>query len=564
LVAFSALIISVIIGVVPYERAFDGFGHPATIIVALVLIVSKGLVNSGAIYFVGRKISEFGGTIWQHISVIGFVGAILSAFMNNVAALALLMPIDINKARESKWTPRATLMPLSFATILGGMATMIGTPPNIIISGIKYKYSGEPFKMFDFLPVGGLTAIVGLIFVSFIGWRLLPKSNEGNDAAKELTDISTFVSNLEISKASLVIGKKLSEIYSEADKYDVAILGIVRNELRIDKGSSNIILQEKDQLLIDATPEELDEFRSLLKLEFPFEREKISAESDDFIPLEVVVTDESRLVNSTASKIGLGWRKNTVLLGISRRGRPIRKQIRKTIIKSGDILLILVPKESYHEVLNWINCLPLADRGLNLTDTSKMGIALTIFFSGLILTSLGLVKLPIILGAVVILYCLSKIIPVRDVYNSVEWPVIVLLASIIPLGSALEGNGTTMIIVELLTDLSMDLKPWLIITLLMVLTMTLSDILNNTATTIVIAPIGIKLAENLNMNPDTFLMAIAISASCAFLTPIGHKNNTIILGPGGYKFGDYWKVGLPLEIIIILVSVPLLLFFWPL
>ena len=564
LVAFSSLVVAVIIGVVPYDNAFDGFGHPATIIVALVLIVSRGLINSGAIYFIGRKISEFGENIWQHISIIGFIGAILSAFMNNVAALALLMPIDINKARDSKWTPRATLMPLSFATILGGMATLIGTPPNIIISGIRYEYSGTPFGMFDFFPVGGLTALIGLIFVSFVGWRLIPKTSESNDAGKELKDIATYVSNLTISKNSLVLGKKLFEIYSEAEKFDVAILGIVRDEVRIDKGSRNIHLKENDQILIDATPEELDEFRSLMKLEFPFNKIKMLAESDDFIPCEVVVTEDSRLVNTTASKIGLGWRKSTILLGVSRKGRPIRKQIRKTVIRTGDILLLLIPKETYQDVIKWLNCLPLADRGLNITDTSKMNLALLIFFTGLILTSIGLVKLPIILGAVVILYCLSKIIPIRDVYSSVEWPVIVLLASIIPLGSALESNGTTALIVEELTKVSLNLEPWLIITLLMILTMTLSDILNNTATTIVIAPIGIKLAENLNMNPDTFLMAIAISASCAFLTPIGHKNNTIILGPGGYGFSDYWRVGLPLEVIIITVSVPLLLFFWPL
>ena len=564
LVAFTSLVTGVLVGVVPYENAFDGFGHPATIIVALVLIVSKGLINSGAIYFIGQKISQFGKSIWKHISVIGLIGAILSAFINNVAALALLMPIDINKARNSNWTPKATLMPLSFATILGGMATLIGTPPNIIISGIRHEYSGETFKMFDFLPVGGITALTGLIFISFIGWRLIPKSSSSEDAGKELIEIATYVSNLVVTKNSSVVNKKLFEIYSEAEKFDVAILGVVRKDIRIDKGSKNIELQVNDQLLIDATPEELDEFRSLLKLDFPFNKNKILAESENFIPCEVAVTEESRLVGRTASKVGLGWRKSTILLGISRKGRPIKRQTRKTVIRAGDILLLLIPKETYTDVINWLNCLPLADRGLNITNTNKMKIALLVFFFGLILTSIGIVKLPIILGVVVIIYCLLKIIPIRQVYKSVEWPVIVLLASIIPLGAALETNGTTSLIVDALTNFCIGLEPWLIISLLMILTMTLSDMLNNTATTIVIAPIGIKLAENLHMNPDTFLMAIAIAASCAFLTPIGHKNNTIILGPGGYSFADYWRVGLPLECLILAVSVPTLLFFWPL
>ena len=563
LVAFSILIISVAIGVVPYNNAFDGFAHPATIIVALVLVVSKGLINSGAIFFIGQKISAFGKNLWGHISIIGFIGAILSAFMNNVAALALLMPIDINKARASNWPPRKTLMPLSFATILGGMATLIGTPPNIIISSIRYEHTGEPFKMFDFFPVGGITAIIGLAFVALIGWRLIPKTSQNDDAGKELIEIASYVSNLTVSQNSLVLGKNLHEIYEAAEKYDAAVLGIIRDSTRIDKDSRNLKIKENDQLIIDATPESLDEFRSIQKLEFPFKKDRILAESDNYIPIEVVVTDTSRLLNTSAIKVGLAWRKATVLLGISRKGRPIRKQIRRTIIREGDMLLILVPKESFNEVINWIGCLPLAARGLNITDTSKMTAALSIFFVGLIVASVGLLKLPIVLGLVIILYCLTKIVPPREVYSSVEWPVIILLASVIPLGAALESNGTTEIIVQILTKYASSMEPWLIIAIIMIITMTLSDILNNTATTLVIAPISIQLAQTLNLNTDTFLMAVAVSASCAFLTPIGHKNNTIILGPGGYRFGDYWRMGLVLEVLIIITSIPLLLIFWP-
>ena len=563
LVAFSILIISVAIGVVPYNNAFDGFAHPATIIVALVLVVSKGLINSGAIFFIGQKISALGKSLWGHISMIGFIGAVLSAFMNNVAALALLMPIDINKARASNWPPRKTLMPLSFATILGGMATLIGTPPNIIISSIRYEHTGEPFKMFDFFPVGGITAIIGLAFVALIGWRLIPKTSQNDDAGKELIEIASYVSNLIVSKNSLVLGKNLHEIYEAAEKCDAAVLGIIRNSIRIDKGSRNLKIEENDQLIIDATPESLDEFRSIQKLEFPFKKDRILAESDNYIPIEVVVTDTSRLLNTSAIKVGLAWRKATVLLGISRKGRPIRKQIRRTIIREGDMLLILVPKESFNEVINWIGCLPLAARGLNITDTSKMTAALSIFFVGLIVASVGLLKLPIVLGLVIILYCLTKIVPPREVYSSVEWPVIILLASVIPLGAALESNGTTEIIVQVLTKYASSMEPWLIIAIIMIITMTLSDILNNTATTLVIAPISIQLAQTLSLNTDTFLMAVAVSASCAFLTPIGHKNNTIILGPGGYRFGDYWRMGLVLEVLIIITSIPLLLIFWP-
>jgi di/tricarboxylate transporter len=454
-------------------------------------------------------------------------------------------------------------MPLSFATILGGMATLIGTPPNIIISSIRYEHTGAPFKMFDFFPVGGITAIIGLMFVALIGWRLIPRNSENDDAGKELIEVASYVSNLVVSKGSLILGKDLHEIYEEAEKCDAAVLGVIRDGIRIDKGSRNLKLKENDQLIIDATPESLDELRSIQKLEFPFKKDRILAESDEYFPIEVVVTDSSRLLNTSALKVGLAWRKATVLLGISRKGRPIRKQIRRTIIREGDMLLILVPKDNYNEVINWIGCLPLAERGLNITDTRKMTIALGIFFVGLVVASLGLLKLPIVLGLVIILYSLTKIVPAREVYSSVEWPVIILLASVIPLGAALESNGTTELIVQVLTKYALTMEPWLIIAILMIVTMTLSDILNNTATTLVIAPISIQLAQTLNLNVDTFLMAVAISASCAFLTPIGHKNNTIILGPGGYRFGDYWRMGILLEVLIISTSIPLLLLFWP-
>ena len=290
-------------------------------------------------------------------------------------------------------------------------------------------------------------------------------------------------------------------------------MGIIRNSIRIDKGSRNLRIEENDQLIIDATPESLDEFRSIQKLEFPFKKDRILAESDNYIPIEVVVTDTSRLLNTSAIKVGLAWRKATVLLGISRKGRPIRKQIRRTIIREGDMLLILVPKESFNEVINWIGCLPLAERGLNITDTSKMTAALSIFFVGLIVASVGLLKLPIVLGLVIILYCLTKIVPPREVYSSVEWPVIILLASVIPLGAALESNGTTEIIVQILTKYASLMEPWLIIAIIMIITMTLSDILNNTATTLVIAPISIQLAQTLNLNTDTFLCLLYTSPS---------------------------------------------------
>jgi di/tricarboxylate transporter len=553
IVAFGALMAGVVLGVVPTENAFDGFGHPATLIVALVLVVSAGLVRSGAVMLITRTLVDSSRSLGAHISIMGAVGGVLSAFMNNVAALALLMPVDIQTARKAGRAPGLSLMPLSFATILGGMATLIGTPPNIIIASIRQESLGAPFKMFDFAPVGGLAAIAGLIFVALIGWRLIPARE---DAMIEADDIAEYIAELTVPEGNKQIGKRLAELQDEAHKADVAILGLMRDGKRRYGTARNVVLQAGDAIVLEATPDALDEFRSTLNLALAdSDREDLLlADGDGVEIVEVVVTEASRLNGRTAQAVGLSWRQRTVLLGLSRQGRKITSQLRTTELKPGDILLLLVPRDTVAHVTDWLGVLPLADRGLAVTQDSKTWLAIGMFAGAVAAASFGLIYLPIALGLVVVGYVLAKIVPLSELYTHIEWPVIVLLGSMIPLGAALETSGGTELIAGALVGL----------TVLMVVTMSLSDVLNNTATTIVAAPVGIQMAQTLGVSPDPFLMAVAVAASSAFLTPIGHKNNTLILGPGGYSFGDYWRMGLPLEIIVVAVSIPAILVFWPL
>jgi len=516
------------------------------------LLITRTLVDSS------RKL----GT---HIAIMGAIGGVLSAFMNNVAALALLMPVDIQTARKAGRNPGLSLMPLSFATILGGMATLIGTPPNIIIASIREETLGEPFKMFDFAPVGGITAIVGLIFVALIGWRLIP-TPEGKAAGSTLESYTDYLAELTVPDGSKHIGKRVSELYEIAEKSDVAILGLIRDGKRRYGTAKNTALQAQDVLVMEAAPEALDEFRTTLNLNFTdTKREEIlSAASDGLVKIEVVATESSRIVGKTADSIGLAWRQGTVLMGLSRNGKVVTSQMRKTVIQTGDILLLLAPQDRASDVVEWLGCLPLADRGVAVTANSKVWLAIWLFAGAVALASLGLIYLPIALGLVVVVYVLAKIVPLSELYTHIEWPVVVLLGSMIPLGAALETSGGTELIAGALVGLTEGLAPWIILTVLMIVTMTLSDVLNNTATTIVAAPIAIQMAQTLNVSPDPFLMAVAVAASSAFLTPIGHKNNTLILGPGAYSFGDYWRMGLPLEILVVAVSIPAILVFWPL
>ena len=482
---------------------------------------------------------------------------------SSVAALALLMPVDIQTARKADRPPGLSLMPLSFATILGGMATLIGTPPNIIIASIRQQSLGESFSMFDFAPVGGIAALAGLIFVALIGWRLIPDRGKTYATA---ADLQQYIAELTVPDDSDLIGKRVGELDSEAEKSDVAILGLIRDGRRRYGRSANAMLREGDSLVIDATPDALDEFRSALNLAFSDrDREKkLTADAEGLEVVEAVVPDDALIAGRTAMGIGLAWRQSSVLLGISRKGTRINEQVRRTEIQPGDILLLLCPKGRAPDVIDWLGCLPLAQRGLNVTANDKTWLSIGIFGAAVAAASFGLLYLPIALGIVVTAYVLTRILPVTEIYEHVEWPVIVLLGSMIPLGAALEDSGGTQLIANALTDLTAGMPAWVILTVLMVVTMTLSDVLNNTATAIVAAPVGIQMAKTLDVSPDPFLMAVAVAASSAFLTPIGHKNNTLILGPGGYRFGDYWRMGLPLEILVIAVSIPSILIFWPL
>lgn len=566
LVAFAALMVGVVLGVVPTKEAFSGFGHPATLVVALVLVVSAGLVRSGAVFLITRTLVDASRSLGTHIALMGTIGGILSAFMNNVAALALLMPVDIQTARKAGRTAGLSLMPLSFATILGGMVTLIGTPPNIIIASIRGDALGEPFRMFDFAPVGGITAIAGLIFVALIGWRLIPQPENAEESADPMEEFGLYVAELTLPEGSKHIGKRLQELTETAEKNDVAILGLVRAGKRRYGTQRSTMLQADDALVIEARPEALDEFRAALGLAFTEanREEKLRADGEGLSKIEIVVPENARIVGKTAQSVGLNWRQRSVLLGLSRAGKPITKRVRKTEIRPGDILLLLVPQGSESDVTDWLGCLPLADRGLKVTQDEKVWMAIGMFGAAVAAASFGLVYLPVALGLVVVGYVLTKIVPLSELYSHIEWPVVVLLGSMIPLGAALETSGGTELIANALVTITQGLPAWAVLTVLMIVTMSLSDVLNNTATTIVAAPVGIQMAQTLGKNPDPFLMAVAVAASCAFLTPIGHKNNTLILGPGGYRFGDYWRMGLPLEILVVAVSIPAILVFWPL
>tara|TARA_B100000686_G_C16805638_1_gene990050 strand:+ start:3311 stop:5092 length:1782 start_codon:yes stop_codon:yes gene_type:complete len=564
IVAFSALIIGVTLNLIPQDIAFSGFGHPATIIIALVLIVSRGLSNSGVVELIVKYFFSKDRKISIHIGIMGSIAAGLSALMNNVAALALLMPVDAGTAKKAKRSLSLTLMPLSFATILGGMVTLIGTPPNIIIAIYREQTLGAPFRLFDFAPVGIVLTITGILFITLVGWRFLPKSGSRTDARTELQDMVGFVSEAKIPKESKFIGTSLAELSQLAEEHDISLLGVIRKGTRLPGSGRRELLHESDFIVMQGPASSTEAFVGAAHLEFIGVNDSIELLGENQAMAEVVVPVGSKIEGKTASNLQLSYRHGVNLLGVSRRGVRFRDRVRTVRIKAGDILLLIGPEDRLPEVVSQIGCLPLAERGLKLLQRRKWGIATISFLIAIVSTSIGIVDMTVALGFIALVYVVMGIVPVTELYESIEWPVIILVGSMIPIGIAMESSGITSVMAREIVISTKETPVFLILLIIMIVTMTLSDILNNVATVLIAAPIAIEVAEGLNANPDTFLMAVAVSASCAFLSPIGHKNNTIIMGPGGYRFGDYWKMGLPLEVLVIAVGLPMILLVWPL
>lgn len=564
LVAFGALIIAAALGLVPTEAVFSGFGHAAVAIIALVLIVSRGLSSSGAVELVAAKLIDPERPLPLHIAVIATLAAGLSAIINNVAALALLMPLDIDAAKRAKRAAAQTLMPLSFATILGGMVTLIGTPPNIVISEYRRTALGEPFGMFDFAPVGLAVAITGIAFVALIGWRLLPTKTALQTAEKDVAG-GRYVAELRIGDQALEDGRVVEDLYPTANDADIHILGLVRHGKRIRGFAQQEVLRSGDFLVVEGEPKAIEAFMGLVGLEFAgSEKHEGGVVAPGLTLSEAIVPDGARIHNRTSRSLKLLHRHSVTLLGVARSGQTFQDRVRLLPIRAGDVLLLLGTQANIDAATEWLGVLPIEGRKTEVVQRRKAGLSIFIFMLAVAAAVFGLLPLSIALGATVIAYVALGLVGGREVYNSIEWKVIVLLASLIPLAEAFEHFGGAEMIATQIVSLTSGYPAWVSLVALMIVTMTLSDFLNNVATTLIAAPISLSIAAETGTNPDTYLMTVAVAASCAFLTPIGHKNNTIIMGPGGYRFGDYWRMGLPLEAIVICVAVPSILVVWPL
>jgi di/tricarboxylate transporter len=562
LVAFGALIIAVLGGAIGAEEAFEGFGHEATIIVALVLVISRAMINAGAVELIAQYVVSASRPLPLHITIMSVTGAALSAVINNVAAIVILMSLDMEAAKKALRSPSLSLMPLSYATIFGGMITLIGTPSNIVIAQFRQEALGEPYRMFDFAPVGLVCAAVGIAFVATVGWRLIPQRSERTRPSLMESDL--FMAEARVPEKSSAIGKTPADFYALGDEHDVTILGLIRRGKRLPGFAAATELKKGDFLVLEGDPKSIEAFIGAAKLALAKQEMKEGLTDKSVSLMEVIVPEGSRAIGRNAHEMRLRYRRGVSLLGLSRKGKRVRERVEHAAIRQGDVLLLFGPVDLLSDAADWLGTLPIADRSHAVIQRRKAVLTIGIFVAAIALTVVGWVPLSIALAAVVAIYAILSIVTPTDIYGSVEWPIIVLLAALIPLGTAFEDAGGTELITEAIIGRTGGMPAWAILAIVMAVTMVLSDFLNSIATALIAAPIGVGVAQSLNVSPDPFLMGVAVAATCGLLTPIGHKNNAIVMGPGGYRFSDYWRLGLPLELLIIAVGVPTILFFWPL
>ncbi|MFZ3145981.1 SLC13 family permease [Methanothrix sp.] len=562
LVAMMALLTSVIAGVVPWSQAFSGFAHPAVITVAAVLIISRCFLESDLIEFIFRRISKSNRSVNdQALSLTGLV-ALLSGFMNNVGALALLMPVSIRISRSGGSSPSLYLMTLAFGSLLGGLTTLIGTPPNIIISTFRADNLGQPFTMFDFTPVGLGVAFVGLVFISLIGWRLTP-IRRGQASREEEFEVENYYTEVRIPKGSTVLGKSINELLSAAGS-DIEPLGLWRENQCLPGPNGSEVLLPDDILIIRTNVDDLDKFLKSAKLELVGSKEIGAIQSDKIGLTEVVVMNNSLLAGRSASSISMRGHYGVNLIAAAGRDSKSPKRLSRIIFHPGDVLLLQGSADSLSGIAELLGCLPLAERDLKLGQAKNMIMPLVVFALAIVVSALGLLSVEVAFVGAATVMVLMGILSLQEAYESIDWSIIVLLGAMIPVSQALESSGGAELLAGNLLQVFGQSPAAVILTVLLVWTMILTNVVNNAAAAVLMAPIAYDTALVIGASPDPFLMTIAIGASCAFLTPIGHQSNTLVMGPGGYKFGDYWHMGLPLSIIVTAVTIPLILWFWPL
>ncbi|NYJ13899.1 di/tricarboxylate transporter [Rhizobium leguminosarum] len=559
-VAVSSLLVAVIAGIVPAKIAFSGFSDDIVIIVGSALIVSAAISRSGIMDLALRRFSpERRGPRMQLIILVAIVAA-LSAFVKNIGALAIMIPVAVQMARKSRVSPSMFLMPMSFASLLGGLMTQIGTSPNIIVSRVREEITGQPFTMFDYTPVGLALSVAGVVFLGLF-YKLLPERSRVETSMDEAVAIKNYTTEAKVIMPSGAIGRSVSWLQKPAGG-DAMVTAIIGGGGQRRTPLPDTVLKDGDLLIIEGEQSALDKIVSEAKLQLS-DRKHEAETRQDISSVEAIVGEHSRLIGVSAKDVALFHNTGLNLLAVSRRDRRFTERLGEIKIRNGDVVVLQGDLQKLPDLLREWGCLPLVARDLKLGNARNGMIPVMILLATMGATAFGGIPVATAFFAAAFLMVVTGSVPLREVYHHLDAPILIMLAALIPISDSLRTTGTTEIIADLLSRTAEMLPPFGALTLILVAAMAVTPFLNNAATVLVMAPIAATFAAKLGFRPDAFLMAVAIGAGCDFLTPIGHQCNTLVMGPGGYRFGDYARLGLPLSLIVVLVSVPALLAVWP-
>jgi di/tricarboxylate transporter len=573
-VALLALLAAVFTGVVPAKHAFAGFSNEVLPLIAAALVVSAAIGKSGLIELLTRRIAPLMTSRNLQVGVLAGLVTVLSAFIKNIGALAIFLPIALQIAERNKRSASEILMPLSFGSLIGGLATLIGTSPNILISGLRREIVGQPFEMFDFTPVGAGIAVCGVAFLTF-GWRLLPGGRRPRIPPEAQFQIAGYTSEVTVPAGSPMVGKTIGDLEALGED-NLTVAAVIRGGARRAVPPSDWPIRENDILVIESDPHLLEQIVGEAKLSLvgskaltdePASEAKQRPETlpaDRLGVVEAIVTGDSQMVGASSSSLQLRHRYGLNLLALSRRGGRIKARLRRTRFQPGDVVVLQGEADTMPERLADLGLLPLAGRNLRLGKPRQIVLPLVALAGAILLSSFEIVPAAVAFTAAATLLAVSRVLTLHEIYDAIEWPILILLGCLIPVGEAVRETGATDLIAGAISALGHGMPAYAILGIVMVITMLATPLLHHAAAVIVMGPVAAALATQLGCRIDPFLMAVAVGAGSDFLSPIGHQCNTLVLGAGGYRFTDYWRLGLPLSAIVVVVGVPLIMVFWPL
>ena len=561
LVSLMVLLAVALTGLVTPEEAFSGFSNPAVITVAAMFVLGAGISSTGAISTLGEHLIRMTGhnQTLMIASIMGVV-AFFSAFINNIGATAVLMPVVIMMARRTKLPASKLLIPLAFGSLLGGVCTLIGTPPNILINTLLQQYTGEGFRMFDFTPLGLILLACGISYMAFFGHKLLPNRKSGS--LTEAYQVKEYITEVEILAGSPLHGKSISQSHLERE-LNMRVRALLRDRQKFPQPKRNRKLFAGDILFLEGDPQGILKVRKEKGLSVVQERDNPLPGTSDkkIVVVEASLTTTSDMVGKTLRQERFADTHGLTVLAIWRSGAPVVRKIDHVVLRFGDVLLLQGPEEKVRHLGQGHGFLVLGGVDPVSYRPRRAPIAVATIFGVILLSVTG--TTPIVIGATLggLIMIMTRCLTVKEAYDSIDWPILMLIAGTLPLGHAMQNSGAAALLAGFIIEGVGSYGPWVVLGAVFLITFCLTEVMSHAAAAVLVAPIAYNTAMEMAVSPRPFFMAVAVAASMCFMTPISHQSNALVMGPGGYKFFDYTKVGAPLNIMVWIVAtlvIPLL------